>query len=66
MIIHGLEQLVHFSRFKKDLIKYRKGNDHKQMSSLNFSEYIDGLHPDIKLARTWMKKIVIHMLNACK
>ena len=53
-------------RFKKDLIKYRKGKGHKQRSSLNFSGYIDGLHPDSKLARTWMTKIVIHMLNACK
>ena len=53
-------------RFKKDLIKYRKGKGHKQSSSLKFSGYIDCLNPDSKLARTWMKKIVIHMLNACK
>lgn len=53
-------------RFKKDLIKYRKRAGHEQKRKLDYSGYFDGLHPGVTLAKTWMKRIVIHMLNACQ
>lgn len=53
-------------RFNRDLNKYRKTEGKTQRKSLNFSGYKDGIHPDVELARIWMKKIVTHMLYACK
>ena len=53
-------------RFKKDLQKYRKKAGGATKFTLDFSGYIDGLHPGATLARTWMKRIVVHMLHACE
>ena len=53
-------------RFKKDLLKYRKKAGGVQKITLDYSGYFDGLHPNVKLARTWMKRIVMHMLIACQ
>lgn len=53
-------------RFNRDLVKYRKGQDQAKRKSLDFSGYRDGIHPDKVLAGIWMKKIVMHMLHACK
>lgn len=53
-------------RFNRDLVKYRKSKDQSSRRSLDFSGYKDGIHPDKVLAGVWMKKIVSHMLHACK
>ena len=50
----------------KDLVKYRKKGDGVQKITLDYSGYFDGLHPNAKLARTWMKRIVKHILIACQ
>lgn len=53
-------------RFKKDLIKYRKRPGKPQQRTLDYSGYFDGLHPGVTLSGIWMKRIVTHMLNACR
>ena len=53
-------------RFKFDLIKYRKKAGGVLKRTLDYSGYFDGLHPGTTLAKTWMKRIVVHMLYFCR
>lgn len=53
--------------FKKDLQNNRKSHgDIGSRSSLNFSLYKDGIHPDPDLAYCWMKKIITQIFIDCK
>ena len=51
-------------KFKNDLLNFRKGR--KARSSLSFSLYKDGLHPNKELAYCWMKKVVSLVFIYCK
>ena len=53
-------------RFRKDLLKYKKKAGGVQKITLDYSGNFDDLHPNVKLARTWKKMIVMHMLIACQ
>lgn len=57
---------VQTPRFKRDLLRSRKEAGGSERSSLSFSPYKDGIHPDFDLARCWMKKIVLQMLHDCR
>ena len=58
---------VNSPNVKKDLQKDRKvSGDIGSRSSLDFSMYKDGLHPNSDLAYCWMKKIVTHIFVDCK
>ena len=53
--------------FKKDLSQFRKASGaYASRSSLDFSSYSDGLHPDRELAYCWLKKIVTQIFIDCK
>ena len=53
--------------FTKDLSEFRKASGaYASRSSLNFSLYSNGLHPDRELAYCWLKKIVTHIFIDCK
>ena len=52
-------------KFKNDLLNFRKGKQEAR-SSLSFSLYKDGLHPNKELAYCWMKKIVSLVFIYCK
>ena len=54
-------------KFRFDLIRNRKSNrrtPYKRVS-LNFASYKDGIHPDILLARCWMKRIIARVFIDC-
>ena len=53
--------------FKKDVQRDRKANgDIGSRTSLDFSLYKDGLHPNPALAYCWMKKLVTQIFVDCK
>ena len=53
---------VRSPRFDQDLRRVRKsqGDSHKR-TSLNFSNYKDGIHTKPLLARCWMKRSLLHI-----
>lgn len=53
-------------RFDLDLKRTRKsqGDSHRR-TSLNFSNYKDGIHPKPLLARVWMKRILLQIFADC-
>lgn len=54
-------------KFKFDLVRNRKSNrktPYKRVC-LNFGSYKDGIHPDILLARCWMKRIIARVFKDC-
>ena len=54
-------------KFKRYLSEFRKASDaYASRSSLDFSSYSDGLHPDRELAYCWLKKIVTQIFIDCK
>lgn len=58
---------VNSPNFKKDIQNDRKANGTTgSRSSLDFSLYKDGLHPNADLAYCWMKKIVTQIFFDCK
>lgn len=53
-------------RFKLDLYRKRKGKGASHgRTSINFSNYTDGVHPKSLLARCWMKRIVLLVFRDC-
>lgn len=58
---------VRSPRFKFDLLNYRKAKRETtfKRTTLNFSNYNDGIHPNYRLARCWMKRIVVQILRDC-
>lgn len=54
-------------KFRLDLLRYRKANRENSFkrTSLNFSNYNDGIHPNNLLARCWMKRIVAQIFRDC-
>lgn len=53
-------------RFNLDLHRYRKSSGSNQgRTSINFSNYKDGVHPKPLLARCWMKRIVLRIFTDC-
>lgn len=57
---------VRSPRFDQDLRRVRKsqGDSHKR-TSLNFSNYKDGIHTKPLLARCWMKRILLQIFADC-
>lgn len=53
-------------RFNLDLLRCRKvkGKDHGR-TSINFSNYKDGIHPTPLLARCWLKRIIVLIFTDC-
>lgn len=53
--------------FRKDLLHFRRSSGETgRKSSLSFSLYKDGLHPNRDLAYCWMKKIVTQIFVDCR
>lgn len=54
-------------KFRLDLVRYRKAKRDTtyKRTSLNFSLYNDGIHPNRLLARCWMKRIVAQIFKDC-
>lgn len=53
-------------RFNLDLLRCRKAKGANQgRTSINFSNYKDGVHPKQLLARCWMKRIVLLIFRDC-
>lgn len=51
-------------RFNLDLLKYRKTKGHSRRS-ISYSPYKDGIHPNVILARVWMKRIIAQIFKDC-
>ena len=52
-------------RFHLDVTKSKKQKDGQQRKSLDFSLFKDGIHPDVLLARYWMKRLVCKLIELC-
>ena len=66
--IKAVNDQKHFRspRFNLDLRRTRKskGDSHRRVS-INFSCFKDGVHPNPLLARFWLKKIIVLIIESC-
>ncbi|MEW8544374.1 MAG: hypothetical protein AB2693_12640, partial [Candidatus Thiodiazotropha sp.] len=56
---------THSPRFNCDLEKNRKNKKGQTKKRYNLNLYRDGIHPDIKLARHWLRRISERVRNDC-
>ena len=53
-------------KFMLDVERSHKKHNKKRRYAINYSLFIDGIHPSYILSRCWMKRIIIHILYDCQ